>query len=143
MTGAVSFRERPKTEYEAYIYKLTGHSVGLYISTTLECTVGIMCASLPALRPLFTRSTTRADGDVESHSHQRRRSEARKRRRTMAEKKPSNVEFVTMAMLEGNAYQDQTSDLAPTDTAARSLPNEGGSSDRRKDTSGRASVNWI
>ncbi|KAF3274744.1 hypothetical protein TWF970_007725 [Orbilia oligospora] len=83
-------------------YDWTWDSIGLYIASALECTLGIVCASVPALRPLFTKTNVRAVGDLESDLHKKRRSAARRKRRTGAEA-PAPLEFVTTAFKERDA----------------------------------------
>ncbi|KAF3931217.1 hypothetical protein ABW19_dt0208845 [Dactylella cylindrospora] len=83
------------------------NSIGLYVSAALESTIGIITASIPALRPLITRSAVRETSDVESLSHQKRRSAARKRRRTGTEG-PPQLDFLTTAVHPVNTKEEET-----------------------------------
>ncbi|KAK6523174.1 hypothetical protein TWF694_006069 [Orbilia ellipsospora] len=90
-------------------YDWTWDIVGLYIATAMEHTIGIITASIPACRPLFTKSAVRVRRDIESDSQQKRRSAARKKRRTGADIPPA-LEFVTTALKE-KRYDDSITPL--------------------------------
>ncbi|KAF3901979.1 hypothetical protein ABW21_db0206307 [Orbilia brochopaga] len=118
----------------------TWDSVGLYISSALECTLGIISASVPALRPLFTKSAVRETGDLESDSHRKRRSDARKRRRT-PNQGPAQLEFMTSAIKEKDVSDDTTTPRSAASDTWTDVPPE--ETPRRMPSRYRWTPKWI